>query len=155
MNKKKIFDIFIIGGGINGCGIARDASGRGLQVCLAEMGDIGSGTSSASTKLIHGGLRYLKYFDFKLVRESLKEREVLLKNMPHICWPMRFILPAPTNILQRILVRVGLLIYDKLGGRTILLGTKTFKSKNTKIASLLKDKSLKLRRKSSLLARNR
>ena len=100
MNKKKIFDIFIIGGGINGCGIARDASGRGLQVCLAEMGDIGSGTSSASTKLIHGGLRYLKYFDFKLVRESLKEREVLLRNMPHICWPMRFILPAPTNMLQ-------------------------------------------------------
>ena len=140
MNKKKIFDIFIIGGGINGCGIARDASGRGLQVCLAEMGDIGSGTSSASTKLIHGGLRYLKYFDFKLVRESLKEREVLLKNMPHICWPMRFILPAPTNLLQRILVRLGLLIYDNLGGRTILPGTKTFKSKNTKIASLLKKK---------------
>ena len=74
-----VYDIFIIGGGINGCGVARDASGRGLKVCLAEMNDLASGTSSASTKLIHGGLRYLKYFDFKLVKEALKEREFCLK----------------------------------------------------------------------------
>ncbi len=87
------FDVFIIGGGINGCGIARDAAGRGLKVGLAEMNDLGSATSSASTKLFHGGLRYLEFFEFGLVRKALVEREVLLKNMPHISWPMRFVLP--------------------------------------------------------------
>ena len=95
-----MFDIFVIGGGINGCGIARDASGRGLKICLAEMDDLASGTSSASTKLIHGGLRYLKYFDFKLVKEALKERDVLLKIMPHICWPMRFLIPLESLSLE-------------------------------------------------------
>ena len=89
----QVFDLFIIGGGINGCGIARDAAGRGLSVGLAEMNDLGSATSSASTKLFHGGLRYLEYFEFRLVREALIEREVLLKAMPHISWPMRFVLP--------------------------------------------------------------
>ena len=89
---KKV-DIFVIGGGINGCGIARDAVGRGLSVTLAEMNDIGGATSSSSTKLFHGGLRYLEYFEFRLVRESLIEREVLLRMMPHISWPMRFVLP--------------------------------------------------------------
>ena len=88
-----ISDLFIIGGGINGCGIARDAAGRGYSVVLAEMNDLASATSSASTKLFHGGLRYLEYFEFRLVREALMEREVLLKAMPHISWPMRFILP--------------------------------------------------------------
>jgi len=88
-----MFDIFVIGGGVNGCGIARDASGRGLHVGLAEMDDLASATSSASTKLFHGGLRYLEYYKFRLVREALIEREVLLRNMPHISWPMRFVLP--------------------------------------------------------------
>ena len=87
------YDLFIIGGGINGCGIARDAAGRGLRVMLAEMNDFGGATSSASTKLFHGGLRYLEYFEFDLVRKALIEREVLLKAMPHISWPMRFVLP--------------------------------------------------------------
>ncbi len=87
------FDLFVIGGGINGCGIARDAAGRGLKVCLAEMDDLASATSSASTKLFHGGLRYLEYFEFRLVREALVERETLLRAMPHIAWPMRFVLP--------------------------------------------------------------
>ena len=86
-------DLFIIGGGINGCGIARDAAGRGLSVTLAEQGDLAQATSSASTKLFHGGLRYLEYFEFRLVREALEERETLLAAMPHISWPMRFVLP--------------------------------------------------------------
>ncbi|MGR3493665.1 FAD-dependent oxidoreductase, partial [Citreimonas sp.] len=89
----KTTDLFVIGGGINGCGIARDAAGRGLSVRLAEMGDLASATSSASTKLFHGGLRYLEFFEFRLVRESLIERETLLRAMPHISWPMRFVLP--------------------------------------------------------------
>ena len=92
-SKTKKVDLFVIGGGINGCGIARDAVGRGLSVTLAEMNDIGGATSSSSTKLFHGGLRYLEYFEFRLVRESLIEREVLLRMMPHISWPMRFVLP--------------------------------------------------------------
>ena len=86
-------DLFIVGGGINGCGIARDAAGRGLSVVLAEQGDLASATSSASTKLFHGGLRYLEYFEFRLVREALIERATLLQAMPHISWPMRFVLP--------------------------------------------------------------
>ena len=92
------FDIFIIGGGINGCGIARNAAGRGLRVGLAEMNDLASATSSASTKLFHGGLRYLEYFEFNLVRHALAEREVLLRAMPHISWPMRFVLPYSTDM---------------------------------------------------------
>ncbi|MDG2340548.1 MAG: FAD-dependent oxidoreductase, partial [Paracoccaceae bacterium] len=84
-------DIFVIGGGVNGCGIARDAAGRGLTVTLAEMDDLAQATSSASSKLFHGGLRYLEYFEFGLVRHSLAEREVLLRAMPHISWPMRFV----------------------------------------------------------------
>ncbi len=87
------YDLFVIGGGINGCGIARDAAGRGLTVALAEMNDLASATSSASTKLFHGGLRYLEYFEINLVRHALIEREVLLQAMPHISWPMRFVLP--------------------------------------------------------------
>src|SRR6516165_7329457 len=92
------FDIVVIGGGINGCGIARDASGRGLSVLLVEQDDLASGTSSASTKLIHGGLRYLEQFDFRLVREALMERERLLKSAPHIIWPLRFVLPHDRGI---------------------------------------------------------
>ena len=94
MDSDKLYDVFVIGGGINGCGIARDAAGRGLSVALAEMGDLASATSSASTKLFHGGLRYLEYFEIGLVRKALIEREVLLSAMPHISWPMRFVLPT-------------------------------------------------------------
>ncbi|MCU9836764.1 glycerol-3-phosphate dehydrogenase [Ruegeria sp. WL0004] len=143
----EIYDLFVIGGGINGCGIARDAAGRGLSVGLAEMNDLASATSSASTKLFHGGLRYLEYFEFRLVREALIEREVLLRAMPHISWPMRFVLPyhrdmrfendTPTSrLLSAImpwmkgrrpawLIRLGLFMYDHLGGRQILPGTRT------------------------------
>jgi glycerol-3-phosphate dehydrogenase len=113
-------DIAIIGGGINGCGIARDAAGRGLSVLLAEKGDLASGTSSASTKLIHGGLRYLEQYNFRLVRESLKEREVLLAMAPHIVRPMRFVLPHHGGLRPAYLIRLGLFLYDHLGGRRIL-----------------------------------
>ncbi|MCB2126278.1 MAG: FAD-dependent oxidoreductase, partial [Rhodobacteraceae bacterium] len=92
------YDIFVIGGGINGVGIARDAAGRGLSVVLAEMGDLAQATSSASTKLFHGGLRYLEYFEVGLVRKALVEREVLLRAMPHIAWPMRFVLPLSDDM---------------------------------------------------------
>ncbi len=121
----KTFDLFVIGGGINGCGIARDASGRGLSVFLAEKADFASATSSASTKLIHGGLRYLEYFEFRLVRKALKEREVLLNMAPHIIWPLRFILPHHKGLRPAWLLRLGLFIYDHLGGRKLLPATKT------------------------------
>ncbi|AWD21823.1 glycerol-3-phosphate dehydrogenase [Fuscovulum blasticum] len=142
-----VADLFIIGGGINGCGIARDAAGRGLSVVLAEQGDLAQATSSASTKLFHGGLRYLEYFEFRLVREALEERETLLVAMPHIAWPMRFVLPYHPDIrfegdtpigrtLGRLmpwmkgrrpawLIRLGLFLYDTLGGRKILPPTRT------------------------------
>ena len=145
--KSEITDLFVIGGGINGCGIARDAAGRGLSVTLAEMGDLAQATSSSSTKLFHGGLRYLEYFEFRLVREALVERETLLRAMPHISWPMRFVLPyhagmrfeseTPTSRLLNTLmpwmkgrrpawlIRLGLFLYDHLGGRKILPGTRT------------------------------
>jgi glycerol-3-phosphate dehydrogenase len=145
-------DLFIIGGGINGCGIARDASGRGLSVMLAEQADLAQATSSASTKLFHGGLRYLEYFEFRLVREALEERETLLVAMPHISWPMRFVLPyhpdmrfegdTPTSrLLSRImpwmrgrrpawLIRLGLFMYDTMGGRKILPATRTLDLSN-------------------------
>jgi len=140
-------DLFVIGGGINGCGIARDAAGRGLSVELAEMNDLASATSSASTKLFHGGLRYLEYFEIRLVREALLERETLLRAMPHISWPLRFVLPyhrdmrfegeTPVSRILRVampwmrgrrpawLIRLGLFLYDHLGGREILPGTRT------------------------------
>lgn len=143
----KISDIFIVGGGINGCGIARDAAGRGYSVVLAEMDDLASATSSASTKLFHGGLRYLEYFEIRLVREALLEREALLRAMPHISWPMRFVLPyhkdmrfasdtPASRVLGRVfpwmkgrrpdwIIRLGLWIYDHLGGRKFLPATKT------------------------------
>ena len=147
MQRPATADVFIIGGGINGCGIARDASGRGLSVVLAEQGDLAQATSSSSTKLFHGGLRYLEYFEFRLVREALEEREILLSAMPHISWPMRFVLPyhrdmrfesdTPTSRLlgwvmpwmkgrrPSWLIRLGLFLYDTLGGRKILPSTRT------------------------------
>ena len=146
------FDLFVIGGGVNGTGIARDAAGRGLSVYLAEMGDLASATSSASTKLFHGGLRYLDYWEFRLVRESLIERERLLAAMPHISHPMRFVLPfdpemrfeaeTPTSRLLSLampwmkgrrpgwLIRTGLFLYDHLGGRHLLPGTSVTDLKN-------------------------
>ncbi len=113
----KTYDIAIIGGGINGCGITRDAAGRGLSVLLAEQNDLASGTSSASTKLIHGGLRYLEYYEFGLVRESLIEREVLWAMAPHIIQPMRFVLPHHVGLRPAWLIRLGLFLYDHIGGR--------------------------------------
>ncbi|KAB2889872.1 MAG: glycerol-3-phosphate dehydrogenase [Desulfobulbaceae bacterium] len=120
-----VFDLAIVGGGINGCGIARDAAGRGLSVLLCEQDDLASGTSSVSTKLIHGGLRYLEYYEFRLVREALTEREVLLRAAPHIIWPLRFILPHHAGLRPAWLIRLGLFIYDHLGGRVLLPGTTT------------------------------
>jgi glycerol-3-phosphate dehydrogenase len=119
------FDLAVIGGGINGCGIARDAAGRGLSVVLLEQGDLAQATSSASTKLFHGGLRYLEYYEFRLVREALIEREVLLRAMPHIARPLRFVLPHHAGLRPAWLLRLGLLVYDNLGGRRILPRTRT------------------------------
>jgi glycerol-3-phosphate dehydrogenase len=111
------YDIAIIGGGINGCGIARDAAGRGLSVLLAEKDDLASATSSASTKLIHGGLRYLEHYQFRLVRESLRERELLLGMAPHIVEPLRFVLPHHRGLRPAFLIRLGLFLYDRIGGQ--------------------------------------
>ncbi len=122
---EQVYDIAIIGGGVNGCGIARDAAGRGMKVLLAEQRDLAIGTSSASTKLIHGGLRYLEHYEFGLVRESLKEREVLLSMAPHIAWPLRFILPHHSGLRPAWLIRLGLFLYDHLGGRKVLPGCRT------------------------------
>lgn len=118
-------DLFVIGGGINGAGIARDAAGRGLSVVLCEKDDLAEGTSSRSGKLVHGGLRYLEYYEFRLVREALIEREVLMNAAPHIIWPMRFVLPHSPQDRPAWLVRLGLFLYDHLGGRKKLPGTRT------------------------------
>jgi glycerol-3-phosphate dehydrogenase len=118
-----IADILVIGGGINGAGIARDAAGRGLNVVLCEKDDLAQHTSSSSTKLIHGGLRYLEYYDFLLVRHALQEREILLNSAPHIIWPLRFILPHHKALRPRWLIRLGLFLYDHIGGRKILPGS--------------------------------
>lgn len=126
-----MFDLLIIGGGINGSGIARDATGRGLKVFLCEKNDLASATSSASTKLIHGGLRYLEHYDFALVRKALIERETLLKAAPHIIWPLRFVLPHHRGLRPAWLVRLGLFLYDHLGGRKILPATKTLHRKHS------------------------
>ena len=163
--KKADFDLFVIGGGINGCGIARDAAGRGMNVALAEMNDLASATSSASTKLFHGGLRYLEFFEFRLVREALIEREVLLEAMPHISWPMRFVLPYHADMrfvgntplskmLEYImpwmkgrrpawLIRLGLFMYDHLGGRKILPPTMTVNLEDDPAGAPLHDKFVK------------
>jgi len=119
-----VHDLLIIGGGINGCGIARDAAGRGLDVWLCEMNDLASGTSSWSTKLIHGGLRYLEYYEFRLVREALMEREVLWGIAPHIVRPLRFVLPHHRGLRPAWLLRLGLLLYDNIGGRRKLPGAR-------------------------------
>ena len=122
---KDYFDLVVIGGGVNGAGIARDAAGRGARVLLLEAGDLGGGTSSASTKLIHGGLRYLEHYEFSLVREALQEREQLWAIAPHIIWPMRFILPHIKGLRPAWLLRLGLWLYDHIGGRRLLPPTRT------------------------------
>ena len=119
------FDLAIIGGGINGTGLARDAAGRGIRVLLVEMNDLSSGTSSASSKLIHGGLRYLEYGAFRLVREALNEREVLLRMAPHVVRPMRFLLPPLPGLRSPLVLRFGLVLYDLLGARKLLPASRT------------------------------
>jgi glycerol-3-phosphate dehydrogenase len=121
----RIFDLAIIGGGVNGCGIARDAVGRGNSVFLCEMNDLASGTSSWSTKLVHGGLRYLEYYEFRLVREALIEREILWQIAPHIIRPLRFVLPHHAGLRPAWLLRIGLFLYDHIGGRHLLPPTRS------------------------------
>lgn len=158
-----VCDLLIIGGGVNGCGIARDAAGRGLSVLLVEKDDLAQATSSASTKLFHGGLRYLEYFEFRLVREALVERETLLRAMPHISWPLRFVLPINPDLRYRDdssslgkllsrfapflrgrrpawLTRIGLFVYDHLGGREILPATATLDLTSDPVGAPLQDK---------------
>lgn len=136
--KIPVFDLAVIGGGINGCGIARDAVGRGLSVFLCEQDDLANGTSSASTKLIHGGLRYLEYYEFRLVREALHEREVLLKAAPHIITPLRFILPHHKGLRPSWLIRLGLFLYDHIGGRKLLPGTSSINLRTDVAGEVLK-----------------
>ena len=121
----QVYDLAIVGGGINGCGIARDAAGRGLKVLLVEQDDLASATSSWSSKLIHGGLRYLEQYEFRLVREALQEREVLLKIAPHIIHPLEFILPHDKHMRPAWMVRMGLFMYDHIGGKISLPGSRT------------------------------
>ncbi len=139
-SSETIHDLLIIGGGINGTGIAVDAAGRGLDVVLCEMDDLASGTSSASTKLIHGGLRYLEQYEFRLVREALSEREVLLRKAPHIIWPMRFQLPHRKHLRPRWMIRAGLYLYDFLGQRVTLPRSQavTFDSQSPLVEELKK-----------------
>lgn len=120
----EIYDLAVIGGGVNGCGVARDAAGRGLSVFLCEMNDLASGTSSWSTKLVHGGLRYLEHYEFRLVRESLHEREILWRAAPHLVGPLRFVLPYHRGLRPAWLLRLGLFLYDHIGGRKLLPPTR-------------------------------
>jgi len=138
MSDSEVYDLFVIGGGVNGCGIARDAVGRGFKVFLAEMEDLASGTSSASTKLIHGGLRYLEHYEFRLVRKALIERETLWRNAPHIIWPLRFVLPYHKGLRPAWMLRLGLFLYDHLGGRKLLPPTRVLDMKTDAAAVPLK-----------------
>ena len=133
-------DLLVIGGGINGAGIARDAAGRGLKVTLCEKDDLAAHTSSASTKLVHGGLRYLETYEFRLVAESLREREVLLKAAPHIVWPLRFVLPHDKNLRPRWMLRLGLFLYDRIGGRRTLPGSHGVDLRKAPHRAILKDR---------------
>ncbi len=134
------YDLCVIGGGINGAGIARDAAGRGLSVFLVEAGDLASATSSSSTKLIHGGLRYLEYFEFGLVRESLKEREILLQGAPHLVWPLEFVLPHDEDQRPAWMIRLGLFLYDHLAGRKKLAGSRGLDLKSHEYGKILADR---------------
>ena len=132
------FDICIIGGGINGCGIARELSAKGYKVFLADKNDISSGTSSWSTKLIHGGLRYLEYYEFRLVREALREREILMQMAPHLIHPLRFILPHLPSMRPKWLLRLGLFLYDHLGRRRFLKGSSSVNFKTDETGAILR-----------------
>ncbi|WP_394729188.1 glycerol-3-phosphate dehydrogenase [Altererythrobacter sp. GH1-8] len=142
MSSDQTYDLLVIGGGINGAGIARDAAGRGQSVLLVEKDDLASHTSSASTKLVHGGLRYLEHYEFRLVRESLIERERLLNIAPHIIWPLRFVLPHDAGLRPKWMLRLGLFLYDNLGGRKLLPGTRTVNLRDYPHAGIL-EKRLK------------
>ncbi|KYL32609.1 glycerol-3-phosphate dehydrogenase [Pseudoalteromonas agarivorans] len=121
------YDLLVVGGGVNGTGIAADAAGRGLKVLLCEQSDLASATSSNSSKLIHGGLRYLEHYEFRLVKEALAEREVLLKNAPHIMWPLTFRLPHQSHLRPAWMIRIGLFMYDNLAKRETLAGSRGIK----------------------------
>ena len=136
----QIHDLLVVGGGVNGCGIARDAVGRGLSVILCEQGDLGGETSSSSTKLFHGGLRYLEHYKFRLVHEALVEREVLLNAMPHISRPLRFVLPIQKGMRPEWLLRLGLFLYDSLGGRKLLPGTRRLDLSKDAVGQPLNDR---------------
>ena len=138
-----MYDILIIGGGINGAGIARDAAGRGLKVLLCEKDDLAAHTSSASTKLIHGGLRYLEHYDFALVRKALMVRVGLLYAAPLCFWPLRFFLLLPLELRPSWLIRLGLFLYDHLGGRKILPATKTLNRSRDTVFDPLKSEFTK------------
>jgi len=135
---ENVYDLAVIGGGVNGCGIARDAAGRGWSLFLCEKGDLASATSSASTKLIHGGLRYLEYFQFRLVREALLERETLWRIAPHIIWPLRFVLPFSKGLRPAWMLRLGLFLYDHIGGRKMLPPTRTLNLRTDRAGDPLK-----------------
>ena len=135
------FDIAVIGGGVNGVGVARDAAGRGLKTLLVEKGDLASATSSASTKLIHGGLRYLEHYAFRLVRHALEERETLWAAAPHIIWPLRFVLPYRAGLRPAWMLRTGLFLYDHIGGRRRLPPTRTLRLDRDAAGAPLRDVS--------------
>ena len=137
------YDVIVVGGGVNGAGVARDAAGRGARVLLLEANDLAEGTSSKSTKLIHGGLRYLEHYEFGLVRESLKEREVLWSIAPHIIWPLRFVLPYRTGLRPRWLLRLGLFLYDHIGGRKKLPATRSIDLKRHEAGAPLQPQYVK------------
>ncbi|MEM8697228.1 MAG: glycerol-3-phosphate dehydrogenase [Pseudomonadota bacterium] len=133
------YDLLIVGGGINGAAIARDAAGRGWKTLLVERDDLASHTSSTSSKLIHGGIRYLEYYEFGLVRKALKEREVMLKSAPHIIWPMRFVFPHNDRVRPFWMIRAGLFLYDLIGGRRTLKGTRSLAKADPQYRSPLAD----------------
>lgn len=137
---EEAYDLLVIGGGINGAAVARDAAGRGYRVLLCEQNDLASATSSSSSKLIHGGLRYLERYEFRLVRESLREREVLLRAAPHVIWPLRFVLPHHAGLRPAPVLRLGLFIYDHLGGREQLPPTRTINLRRDPAGAPLADR---------------
>ena len=139
----QIYDLLVIGGGINGTGIARDAAGRGLKVLLCEKGDLAEATSSSSTKLIHGGLRYLEYYEFRLVHEALAERERLLKIAPHIIWPLRFVLPHDTGLRPAWMLRLGLFLYDHLARLRTLPGSESVRLRTSPVGVPLQERLTK------------
>jgi glycerol-3-phosphate dehydrogenase len=143
LSESEPYDVFVIGGGINGCGIARDAAGRGYTVLLAEMNDLASGTSSGSTKLVHGGLRYLEHYEFGLVREALMEREVLWAMAPHIIWPLRLVLPHHRGLRPAWLLRLGLFLYDHIGGRRRLPATRVLDLRKDPAGTVLRPEFVK------------